>query len=88
MHNKSTPVKSKRDADTSRFAKRIGSTLYKINVIFSKTSSETIDDKIIRLVKNDTSICENVTKHNLKPSSKCAIIKELQTESLSERSSA
>jgi hypothetical protein len=34
--------------------KRIGSTNYKVAVHFSKTSRETIDDKILRLIKNDT----------------------------------
>jgi hypothetical protein len=36
-----------------RFEKRIGSTLYMVNIHFSKTSKETMDDKIMRLVKNE-----------------------------------
>ena len=35
------------------FTKRIGSTNYRVSVHFSKTSRETIDDKILRLVKNE-----------------------------------
>ena len=35
------------------FIKKIGSTTYKVNVNFSKTSKETMTDKIIRLIKND-----------------------------------
>jgi hypothetical protein len=33
--------------------KRIGNTTYKINVHFSTTSKETMDDKIMRLIQND-----------------------------------
>ena len=36
-----------------RFNKRIGSTNYNIAVYLSKTSRETMNDKIIRLIKND-----------------------------------
>ena len=33
--------------------KRIGSTTYKVSVHFSKTSRETMDDKLIRLIERD-----------------------------------
>ena len=33
--------------------KRIGSTTYRVGVHFSKTSKETLNEKIIRLIKND-----------------------------------
>jgi len=77
MHNKSKTVKIQRDADTSRFNKRIGSTLYKVNVYFSKDSSENINDKILRLAKNELNFA-----------APCATIKGLQAEWLSGRSSA
>lgn len=35
--------------------KRIGSTTYKVSVHFSSTSRENINDKIVRLIKNETS---------------------------------
>ena len=35
------------------FTKKIGSTTYKVNVHFSKTSKENMNDKIMRLIKND-----------------------------------
>ena len=69
MHKISKPVKIQRDADTSRFTKRIGSTLYKVNVYFSKETSENINDKIFRLAKNELNFATGT-----------AIIKELQTE--------
>jgi len=37
------------------FKRRIGNTVYRVNVHYSKTSNETINDKITRLVKNDVS---------------------------------
>ena len=37
-----------------RFVKRIGSTNYRVNVHFSDTSKETINDKIIRLIKSES----------------------------------
>ena len=33
--------------------KRIGNTTYNVNIHFSTTSKETIDDKIMRLMQND-----------------------------------
>ena len=36
-----------------RFTKRLGSTTYRVGVHFSKTSKETMNDKIIRLIKNE-----------------------------------
>jgi hypothetical protein len=35
--------------------RRIGNTTYKVNVHFSKTSRETMNDKIMRLIKNEAS---------------------------------
>jgi len=35
------------------FTRRIGSTTYRVSVHFSETSKETLDDKIIRLIKNE-----------------------------------
>lgn len=37
------------------FTRRIGNTVYRVNVHYSKTSKETMSDKITRLVKNDIS---------------------------------
>ena len=36
-----------------KFNRRIGSTNYSVSVHFSKTSRENINDKIMRLIKND-----------------------------------
>lgn len=36
-----------------RMTKRIGSTTYKVSVHFSRTSKETMGDKILRLIETD-----------------------------------
>ena len=38
---------------TFTLSRRIGSTNYRVNAYFSGTASETIEDKIIRIVKNE-----------------------------------
>jgi hypothetical protein len=35
------------------FTKKIKSTVYEVNIYFSDTSKETIDDKIMRLLKRE-----------------------------------
>ena len=76
MHKKCESVKIERVADMSRFSKRIGSTVYKVRIYFSQDTNETINDKILRLAKNDL---------NFVP--ECDTINMLQTEQLSGRSS-
>ena len=50
-----TPIKKEQAArESGVFTKRIGSTNYRVNVHFSKTSRETMNDKVMRLIKNDT----------------------------------
>ena len=53
MHNKIKPVNIQRVADTSRFAKRIGSVTYEVGIHFKKGATEAMDNKIMRLIKND-----------------------------------
>ena len=36
-----------------RLTKRIGSTVYEVNVHFSQDARETMDDKIMRIIRND-----------------------------------
>jgi len=38
------------------FTKRIGSTVYSVNVSFKHDAKETIDEKILRLMRNDVQI--------------------------------
>jgi len=41
------------NAQSSRFNQRIGSTLYRVSLFFPAEESETLEDKIQRLIKND-----------------------------------
>jgi len=53
MHKNSKPVKIQRDANTSRFNKRIGSVTYEVGIHFKKDATETLDKKVMRLIKNE-----------------------------------
>ena len=44
---------TRRGAETADFKKRIGSTTYVVSIHFSKTSRETIEDKIMRLIESE-----------------------------------
>ncbi|MDR2532282.1 MAG: transposon-encoded TnpW family protein [Oscillospiraceae bacterium] len=50
--NANTPTVQTAQSNIS-FTKRIKSTVYEVNVYFSQTSKETINDKIIRLLKRE-----------------------------------
>ena len=56
--------------------RRIGSTTYKLKVHFSEDASETMEEKILRMVKN-----ESLTNGN-----ECGIIESPQMSRQSERS--
>jgi hypothetical protein len=53
MQAKTTAQKEQIPCEQGSFTKRIGSTNYRVSVHFSKTSRETIDDKILRLAKSE-----------------------------------
>jgi len=36
-----------------KYEKRIGSTIYRVTVHFSRTSTETIEDKLLRLMESE-----------------------------------
>jgi c-di-AMP phosphodiesterase-like protein len=76
MQKNNQKVNIERVADTSRFTKRIGSTIYNVGVYFKQDAKETIEDKILRLVRNDFNC-----------SQKNGTMVVLQTERLPERSS-
>ena len=48
-----TTLKQELTRETKTFTRRIGSTTYRVGVHFSETSKETLNDKIMRLVRND-----------------------------------
>ena len=55
MNTKTTPIAP--ETEQPDFVKRIGKTTYKVNVHFSKTSKETMSDKIIRMLRNEVQQC-------------------------------
>ena len=59
----------------SYLTRRIGTTTYKVKVIFSDTEQETMEDKILRLIRN-----EAVTKDGT-----CGIMSSPQMSRQSER---
>jgi len=46
-------VKIPTSADSSRFAIKIGSVLYQVNIQFKESAKETLEKKIIRLARNE-----------------------------------
>ena len=48
-----TTEKKEQPRESGVFTKRIGTTTYRVSVHFSKTSRETVNDKILRLIKNE-----------------------------------
>jgi hypothetical protein len=53
MNTDKTTSATETKAEQPHFVKRIGKTTYKVNVHFSTTSKETINDKIIRMLRNE-----------------------------------
>jgi hypothetical protein len=49
-----TTSETAKSKNTRRYKRRIGNTTYRIGVHFNNASNETLDDKIIRLVRNET----------------------------------
>ena len=58
--------------------RRIGSTNYKVKVYFSDTERETMEEKILRMVKNDA----------MQSATECAIMSAPQMSRQSERSAS
>ena len=65
-----------RNENISYMTKRIGNTTYKVKVVFSENSTETMEDKIIRIIKNEI----------LANGEKCGIMDLPQMSRQSERS--
>ena len=64
MQNQTT----KASTPSTTITKKIGHSIYKIQIHFSKPSKETINDKLIRIIKND--IAENAERLTMKMQSR------------------
>ena len=53
MNVKNPTVKNYIPQEPYRFSKRLGSTVYEVNVYFNQDTKETMNDKIMRLVRNE-----------------------------------
>ena len=49
----STIERENSNARSGRFSQRIGSTVYQVTIYFPDKETESLEDKILRLVKND-----------------------------------
>ena len=47
-------MEQKQEQQPVKFTEAIGTTTYEVSIHFSKTSKETLNDKVLRLIKNDT----------------------------------
>lgn len=66
------------NSNCSYLTRRIGTTTYKVKVIFNDTEQETMEDKILRLIRNET-----VTKDGT-----CGIMSSPQMSRQSERNAS
>jgi hypothetical protein len=55
MPKKETAQPERMKAESGTFIKKVGGTTYRVNVHFSKTSKETLTDKMLRLIKREVS---------------------------------
>ena len=70
-------MREKINAQSSRFCKRIGSTVFTVNVYYKEDSKESLEDKMFRMMKSD------LTKERF-----CSNIIVPQADALPERGSA
>ncbi len=68
--------KTKADNNYSYITRRIGATTFKVKVVYNDTGNETMEDKILRIVRNE--VLEN--------GEKCDIMELPQMSRQSERS--
>lgn len=68
--------KTKADNNYSYITRRIGATTFKVKVVYNDTGNETMEDKILRIVRNE--VLEN--------GEKCVIMELPQMSRQSERS--
>ena len=58
MNVKSPTVTINTPQEPYRLKKRLGSTVYEVNVYFNQDAKETMNDKIMRLIRSETAQSE------------------------------
>ena len=71
-------VKNENNNNFSYMIRRIGATTYKVRVVFNDTGDETMEDKILRIIRNEL----------LEKSEKCGMVEAPQMGRQSERSAS
>ena len=71
-------VKNKNNNNFSYMTRRIGATTYKVRVVFNDTGDETMEDKILRIIRNEL----------LEKSEECGTMEAPQMGRQSERSAS
>ena len=71
-------TKNKETQNCQYMTRRIGSTTYKVKVIFSDNGGETMEEKILRMIRNE----------GLQNGGKCGIMETPQMSRQSERSAS
>jgi hypothetical protein len=67
-------MREKDNAQSSRFCQRIGSTVFTVNIYFKEDSTESLEEKMYRMMRSD------LTSGRL-----CGNLKEPQADALPER---
>ena len=53
VNDKTTPSRPTKDGSIPKLTTKVGNTTYDVFIHFSKTSKETMTDKIMRLIRNE-----------------------------------
>jgi hypothetical protein len=71
MQNVAAQTPAETAADPFKLQKRIGSTVYSVSAYFATNTSETLEDKILRLARNDgldfQSVLLTIRQENAEP---------------------
>ena len=81
--------RKKTNARSGRFIQKIGSTVYEVRVRFDTAKTESLEDKILRLIKRDldSGQIREITRNDLKIPGESVIIDLPQADRLPERGS-
>ena len=78
QHGGKLPMAKNKSSNFSYMTRRIGSTTYKVKVVFNENGTETMEDKILRLIRNEV----------ITTAGTCDIINAPQMSRQSERSAS
>ena len=56
MENKSQETNSPSNKNANQFCKQLGNIMYEVSINFKQGATETLDQKIIRIIKNELGV--------------------------------